>query len=676
MVSGIATGKQEPTKMASSANAALCGVVAAIFWTGLGFAVARLLLPRVLAIGTAPVVGWAIHSALALPILTLTGFSTISVVSFAILAAIGSGFLLLVGGGKDESIESIPAWALLAAAFLALAPAAAIAPKISADAVQLSSPIFDHSKIALIDSIARLGLPPVNPFFGEFGEAGRPAYYFLWYFSAAELRLALDVSGWEADIGLTWFSAFSSLTLMMGLAVWLGARSSAAAWVLVLSTAGSLRAALSVLFSDEQLYTWLAPPIGLAGWLFQTAWTPQHMMSASCVVLAILLMARYAVQRSRALLLMLAVTVVAGFESSAYVGGVTFAIAAVVGGLLLLAKVEPAQRLRVALGLAAAAVLAVCLALPVLRDQLAGVAAREGGALVVVRNLSVFADGVPESIRRALDLPGYWLVLLPIEFPAIYVAGLMALLAWLWQPGPDANKRFALIAIAALIGASLAISWLLVSTIGDINDLALRATLPGMICLIACAAAGTAVGLSRRAFTVAAFAIAGLVLSLPEAVGMVHYYVRGNSVAEARPFAKTPELWAAVRRHAKPNERVANNPLFLQRMTPWPVNISWALLADRSSCFAGRELALAFAPLPRQRREAVNEQFVRIFEGKGTAEDVVEMTTRYACQVVVVTADDGAWGNDPFSAAANYTLVESREGRWRIYRARAAAAKP
>ena len=662
--------------MAFPANAVLCAVVAAAFWTGLGFAIARLLLPRALAIGAGPVVGWAIHSALALPILTLTGFSTVSVVSLAILAAIGGGFLLLVSRIKDEDTESFPTWTFLLAALLALAPAAAIAPKISADAVQLSSPIFDHSKIALIDSIARLGLPPVNPFFGEFGEAGRPAYYFLWYFSAAELRMVLGVSGWEADIGLTWFSAFSSLTLMMGLAVWLSARSSAAAWVVMLSAAGSLRAALGALFSDEQLNAWLAPPIGLAGWLYQSAWTPQHMMSASCVVLAILLIARYAVHSSLALLLMLAVTVAAGFESSAYVGGVTFAIAATGAALLLLGKVEPARRTRFALGLAAAAVLAVCLAFPVLRDQLAGVAAREGGAPIVLRHLSIFANSVPESIRRALDLPGYWLVLLPIEFPAIYIAGLIALLAWLRQSGPDTNKRFAQIAIAALIGASLATSWLLVSTIGDINDLALRATLPGMMCLIACAAAGTAIGLSRRAYTVAAFAIGGLVLSLPEAVGMIQYYVRGNSLAEAQAFAKTPELWAAVRRHTKLDERVANNPLFLQRMTPWPVNISWALLADRSSCFAGRELALAFAPLPHQRREAINDQFVRIFEGKGRAEDVAEMTTRYACHVVVVTADDGAWDNDPFSAAANYTLVENREGRWRIYRARAGTATP
>ncbi len=659
--------------MASSANAALCAVVAAVFWTGLGFAIARLLLPRVLAIGAAPVFGWAIHSALALPILTLTGFSAISVVSLAIFAAIGGGFLLLLDSSEDKGKESIPVWAFVGAAVLALAPAVAIAPKISGDAVQLSSPIFDHSKIALIDSIARLGLPPVNPFFGEFGEAGRPGYYLLWHFSAAELRLALGVSGWEADIGLTWFSAFSSLTLMMGLSGWLGARSSAAVWIAILSTAGSLRTALGTLFGQEHLDAWLAPPIGLAGWLYQSAWIPQHLMSASCVVLATLLIARYAVRQSPALLLMLAVLVAAGFESSAYVGGVTFVIIALVTGLFLLAKIEPPQRLRFALGLAAAAILAVCLALPVLHDQLAGVAARDGGAPIVVRNLPIFNDIAPESIRRILDLLGYWLILLPIEFPASYVAGLIALAAWLRQSVPDSHERFAKIAIAALVGASLSTSWLLVSTLGDINDLALRATLPGMMCLIACAAAGIAAGLAQRAFVVAAFAIGGLVLSLPETGRMIYYYAAGNSAPEAQAFAKTPELWAAVRAHTKPDERVANNPLFLQHITPWPVNISWALLADRSSCFAGRELALAFAPLPRERREAINAQFVRIFEGKATAEEIAEMPARYACQVVVLTADDKAWDNDPFSASALFTLIENREGRWRIYRAKAAA---
>ena len=62
-------------------------------------------------------------------------------------------------------------------------------------------------------------------------------YYYLWHFSAAELALPLRASGWEADIGLTWFTAFASLTLMMGLAVWLSKDARAAILVVALAAA-------------------------------------------------------------------------------------------------------------------------------------------------------------------------------------------------------------------------------------------------------------------------------------------------------------------------------------------------------------------------------------------------------------------------------------------------------
>ncbi len=118
---------------------------------------------------------------------------------------------------------------------------------------------------------------------------------------------------------------------------------------------------------------------------------------------------------------------------------------------------------------------------------------------------------------------------------------------------------------------------------------------------------------------------------------------------------------------AKDGARFVNNPLFLRDVTPWPVNISWALLADRSSCFAGREMALAFAALPADRREAINAQVVRVFAGRGGADDVDELAKKFACDVVVVVPQDGAWNNDPFAASPNYRLAESRDGRWRIY---------
>ncbi len=114
---------------------------------------------------------------------------------------------------------------------------------------------------------------------------------------------------------------------------------------------------------------------------------------------------------------------------------------------------------------------------------------------------------------------------------------------------------------------------------------------------------------------------------------------------------------------AKDGARFANNPLFLRDVTPWPVNISWALRANRSC----REMALAFAPLPPPGRKAIDAQFIRVFAGEGTAADVNDMAKQYGCEIVVVVPQDKAWNNDPLAASPDYRLAESRDGRWRIY---------
>jgi hypothetical protein len=649
--------------MASPVNAALCALLATAFWSLLGYALSRHLLPRPLAIGGAPVMGWAVHSAATLPIFILIGFSPLAVVAVAALCVAVSVATLRLAA-KSEAAPAIPWWAFAAAAMLALAPAVAILPKMSGDAIYLADPMIDHSKIAMIDAMTRQGLPPVDPAFGGAGPHGQLFYYYLWHYSAAALALPLHVSGWEADIALTWFTAFASLSLLMGIAVWLSKRSMAAVWVVGLAAAGSLRTVLSWIFGTYALEPFLAPPTGFAGWLFQAAWAPQHLMSASCIVAAILLIARYAQRQSVLLLLALVLVVVAGFESSTYVGGVTFAIAALVCAPVLIKGIEPARRLRFLAGMAVAVVLVLCLAAPFLHNQIMAVAARSGDGPVVVRHFAVLGEMFPAALRRALDWPAYWLVLLPIEFPAIYLAGSIALVAMLRNTAMK-PKKLVVPVLAGLAGASLVVSWLLASKVGDNNDLALRAVLPALSVLIAAAAAGMMLPPWRGAVT--ATALAGLVLSLPDAAMMVKSNAEGAPVADGAVFAQTPELWQAVRRYAAPNARVVNNPLFLQDLTPWPANMSWALLANRSSCFAGRELALALAPLSREMIETINAQFIRVFAGESTPADISDMAKKYACDVVVLVPQEGAWNNDPFASSPDYRLAENRDGLWRIY---------
>ena len=123
-----------------------------------------------------------------------------------------------------------------------------------------------------------------------------------------------------------------------------------------------------------------------------------------------------------------------------------------------------------------------------------------------------------------------------------------------------------------------------------------------------------------------------------------------------------------MRRHSDATDRVANNPLFLADLTPWPVNISWALLSDRRSCYAGPDLALPFAPVTRQRREEIDAQFVRIFAGEPRPDDLREVATHYGCQLAVVTSQDGAWIRDPFATHPLFRLVETEPAAWRIYK--------
>jgi len=652
--------------MASAVNAALCALVATAFFTAFGYAIARHALPRVLALGTAPVVGWAVFSAATLPVLTLVGFAAPAVAAMAALFLLIGGGALLTPSTNDEPAPkpAVPLWTYAPAALLALVPASAIVPKYSAGGVHLADPIFDHAKIAIIDAMTRQGLPPIDPVFGEPGVPGRLAYYYLWHFGAAELALPLHISGWEADIGLTWFTAFASLTLMMGIAVWLSARPGAAVLAVALAAAASLRTTLSFFFGSFTLEPFLASPNGFAGWLFQSAWVPQHLMSASCVIAAMVLIVHYAQRPSAARFVMLVLIVVAGFETSAFVGGVTFAAAALVAAPILFATVRPARRMAVAGGLAATAVLAVLIAAPFIRDQFAAVAARGDGSPIVIGQFAVLGELFPRALRGVLDLPAYWLILLPLEFPATFIAGAIALVVTqrTLAAGPE---KTAVAVFIALAGAGLAVPWLLVSTLGDNNDLGLRAVLPAAMVLIVGAAAGM-MRAPRRAL-IAATAAGGLVLSLPDTAAMIRNNIIGSPATDARTFAQAPDLWAAVRRYAAPTARVANNPLYLGDLTPWPANMSWALLADRSSCFAGREMALAFAPLPPDRREAINARFIGVFAGQGTPGDVDAMATKYACDVVVVVPQDGAWNKDPFAASPDYRLAESQDGKWRIY---------
>lgn len=653
--------------MVSPLNVLLCAAAATLFWTCLGIPLARrLVAERVLRLALAPVLGWAVFAPLALLIFLFVPLGRTSVAIVAGIALVASLIAWKTSAPPaDADAPGIPWWAYVAAAFLAAAAMTAIMPKPGDGGVLLAAPIFDHSKVAIIDDIARLGLPAGNPFFGEHGAAGHLPYYYLWHFSAALLAVLLHVSGWEADIALTGVTAFASLALMMGLAVWFSGRRTAALWVPLLGLAGSLRPVLAAVLGRQGLKELLPPESELQTWLVQAIWAPQHLASALCAIVAVLLLWRLALRGDALVVAALALVVAAGFESSTWIGGVAFAVVAVPVCCGLLAFADPRRRVPFLIGAAVAAVLAAAIAFPFIRDEYLATLARDSGVPIALRPFEVFGTLVPASIRRTLDLPAYWLLLLVVEFPAVYVAGSLALARTVASPASARHMRAPAAALGLLTLIGFAVAWLLASTIAN-NDLGWRAALPGIMVLTVFAAAGFA-RWRTMSIPVATAAALLFLLGLPAGLG----FIKGNAVgipsSSASAFAQSPELWRAVRRYAAPDQRVGNNPLALADMTVWPINISWALLADRRSCYAAWALAQPLVAMRDAELEALDGLFTRVFAGSGSAEDVHLLATQYGCHVIVVTAQDGAWPRDPFAASAEYRLAEDSAGKWRIY---------
>ena len=114
-----------------------------------------------------------------------------------------------------------------------------------------------------------------------------------------------------------------------------------------------------------------------------------------------------------------------------------------------------------------AAAIAVAVSAPFIIDQITLTALRAGGTPLVIAPVSVLGDAVPQGIRGLLDLPAYWLVYLPIEFPAFYLAGLIGAFALLRDCKLDRHTRQIAHALTLLAAVSLVTAWLLRSVIAD-----------------------------------------------------------------------------------------------------------------------------------------------------------------------------------------------------------------
>lgn len=626
-------------------------LLALLVWTATGLALMRRILPGQSPL-IAPALGYAAFSAASLPLYGAVGLSLPA-------CLIGLGLVIILAffalRGWTASAP-LPWFALAGAAALAVIPALCILPKM-ADSV-FAIQIFDHAKIALIDEIQRSGVPPANVFVADGG--GGLAYYYLYYFAAALFGKAVGAGGWESDIAAALAIGFASLCLMIGIVSrW---RRAAALWVLPLCLAVSTRPFLNDFLIGPDFGHWITGYPGLQAWLVQASWVPQHLAAANCLCLLPLLLV--AIRGSLGLgdkllaILCLGLVIAAGFESSTYIGGVLLAITAPFWAIALLWGRPGKICAEFLLACLLAGGVALALIAPMLAAQWAATAARGVGFPIGLHLFEVFEAKIPEAWRPWLDAPGFWLVQLPIDLPAIGLLGLWSMRA---NRLSLEQRLFAILSLARLMTA-----WLLESRIAN-NDLGWRALLPAVIGLTLFASHHLA-GLSWRA-PGKYLALLPVALGLYGGVVYFHENLTGDVTRGDPGFGDSAALWQAVRANSGVEERVANNPQAFATILRWPVNLSWALLAGRRSCFAGHELVLAYGALPAAEIERRSQLFERIFAGAASADEIHALGPLYHCDLIALTARDGAWRDDPFAKDPGFRLVAEQKESWRVYRA-------
>ena len=154
--------------------------------------------------------------------------------------------------------------------------------------------VYDHTRCAIVNSIAEFGIPPVNPWLAEHGKPIPLLYYFGWYAWTAQIPALTNLSALFAECSMTGFSALAVLSGLTGIAglCGLGRKKYGIAAFLfflmaIVSSSDFFRRILS-----EKIYRILDPTSFLVGFwsnISNFIWSPHHMFSGAVVVLILFL---------------------------------------------------------------------------------------------------------------------------------------------------------------------------------------------------------------------------------------------------------------------------------------------------------------------------------------------------------------------------------------------------
>ncbi|MBO1328127.1 hypothetical protein OQ496_07240 [Acetobacter suratthaniensis] len=603
-----------------------------------------------------------------------TGLLAVSAISKGISRKFFSGLSL----PSKEWSETVPAlfWTIISACVISFLMCSVDIIKFRdhGEFFQLAAPITDHVKINIVQSFINEGFPLQNPFSGAGGERSNFSYYFLWYMVAAVVsclfgNLSLP---WDGDIALTFITSLVSLFVIMGLSISLCRDRteglSAARWSVLLSLGGPIVQIVSMVVSPPTMLRLFGRGHGLETWVFQAAWVPQHVLSGTIVVLALLLQQELLKKKTLLLqgmtIFLVANLIAAGFGMSAWVGAVSFLLCAAAITFWQIASAEdrPSAFRIIFLWLVTALASAI-MSLPYVVSQLGAAAGHTHP--IGIRPWQVLAF---VSSGNVLNYIAYWIIFLPLQVGCIYIPFILSIRSQL-------RTKILISAPCILISlASLTASWHFESKIAN-NDLGWRAVIPALITMTALSAACIARGIfndfskkSSVTYQKMVF-ISGIMLiaiSLPSGLWSLKRNYLGDSILQKKLVEDA--YWLALRDTTPVSGRVLTFPDLYRSAESWPVNIGGGLLTQRKSCYLSREYIRAFSGgVSQNSSDEANNIINKFYNGSATTEDVIFLLKKLHCTTIGITENEKIW---KLISSGNYKVpfynVVHSEKKWMI----------
>lgn len=564
---------------------------------------------------------------------------------------------------------------ILAAALVTTYP---LIPLESGGSVYFSAPIYDHVKAGIVDSIARNGLPPLSPFLADDGTPVLLTYYYGWHALAAQLGILFGISGFTADAALTAFTTLTAILLMGAFAYKLSGAKRSVLWTLFL---------FLILFpidmaNKDNTFPWLLPLIatenypGFWGLIDNCIWVPQHIFSASLVIVVVYLAALIIQQgRMRPRLVMLAsVLAAASFYTSVYAGIFAFALFFI--SLLVCLPFSAALReslLKAAPSVAAAAAITLIMSVSYLL-YLFNNSPAETPLLFGVYP-AYESGGLRQFVYGTLHL---FLVTLPVRLGVIYVGGMAVALGALSFKKSDRLTAFflKLLCLAPLLSAAF------IHSSFYTNDYGWRTTTASELILYIFTAVllersweniSARVKLPARAAAVFVLGVtaASFVVFMPETVSLI--LSRQRTAPEIHRVCKGAiAAWDEVKAHTRPDDLALTNPdgffevLTVKTDDNYSTNFFQLLYADRGTPLSDLIFAKCYSEFyDDDKLKKRYGELRRIFSGEVRGGDADYLADELRTAAIVVTPLDGLW-HDPGALGARFEIISEKDD-YRIY---------